>query len=174
MNRPNYFTGRVLTADDLQAEQEYHRGMRRRHNLFCHGFGVVQGLKVSTAKDDAGWTVTVAPGFALDFEGNELQLCAQAKLRAPELRTPVEVCIRFVERPTDPVPVFWADGIECSQPSRIEESCEVFLNSKPQPASSAANSKGRGCFSHALPLARLVRTRRGWQVDREFKSRRGH
>jgi hypothetical protein len=172
MNRPNYFTGRLLTADDLQAEQEYHMGMRRRHNLLCHGFGVVQGLKVSTAKDDAGWTVSVDPGFALDAAGNELQLCTQVKLHVPELRTPIQVCIRFVERLSEPVPVFSADGIESSQPSRIEEACEVRLNSKPGPASSAAKSKGRSCFSHDLPLARLVRTRHGWQVDRKFKSPR--
>src|SRR5580765_8856337 len=47
LQRPNYFTGRLLTAADLTSEQEYHRRMHRYHNLHLHGVGVVHGLKVS-------------------------------------------------------------------------------------------------------------------------------
>ncbi len=57
VKRPHYFTGQILSADDFTAEQEYHIGKQRRHNLHCHGFGVVHGLKVSTLKKNARWTV---------------------------------------------------------------------------------------------------------------------
>jgi hypothetical protein len=174
MKRPTFFTGQLLTADDFRAEQEYHRGMRRRHNLLCHGFGVVQGLKVSTAKEDGAWTVTVDPGFAIDLSGNEIQLGTSAKLPVPELRTPIQVCIRFVERLCDSGPVVPGDDGQSTQPTRLEEDCEVFLDSKPETASSSAKGKEPGCASDALRLARLVRTRHAWQVIRKFRAPRVH
>src|SRR5881392_1207159 len=75
VKRLNYLTGQILSADDFTAEQEYHKGKQRLHNLHCHGFGVVQRLKVSTVKKKAGWTVVIEPGFAIDSAGNEIQLC---------------------------------------------------------------------------------------------------
>ncbi len=45
--RSRFFTGQVLTADDLQREQDYHRDKARLHNRFLHGWGVVAGLMVS-------------------------------------------------------------------------------------------------------------------------------
>ena len=38
VKRPNYFTGQILSAEDFTAEQEYHKGKQRRHNLHCPGF----------------------------------------------------------------------------------------------------------------------------------------
>jgi hypothetical protein len=66
--RPAFVTGQLLTAEVLQAEQDYHRGMRRLHNRL-HGYGVVDGLDV--ALGDHGH-VTVGPGLALDAHGREL------------------------------------------------------------------------------------------------------
>ena len=36
--RSRFFTGQVLTADDLQREQDYHRDKARLHNRFLHGW----------------------------------------------------------------------------------------------------------------------------------------
>ena len=66
VKRPNYFTGQMLSAEDFTAEQEYHKGKQRRHNLYCHGFGVLHGLKVATTKEKTGWTVVIKPGVAID------------------------------------------------------------------------------------------------------------
>src|SRR4030095_8648163 len=46
ISRPNYFSGRLLDAATLAAEQDYQREMRRRHNRALHGYGVVSGLDV--------------------------------------------------------------------------------------------------------------------------------
>ena len=45
--RLNYFSGRLLTAEDLKEEQTYHLNKRRLHNLALHDWGVVVGLDVS-------------------------------------------------------------------------------------------------------------------------------
>ena len=79
LQRPNYFSGRLLTAGDFTLEQEYHRRMHRRHNLHCHGVGVIHGLKVAVVNDKTGGTVVIQPGVAIDPAGNEVHLCATTR-----------------------------------------------------------------------------------------------
>jgi hypothetical protein len=70
IRRVHYFSGQLLTPEDLQAEQDYHREMRYRHNRLL-GYGVVDGLDVTVGD---GSTVVVSPGFAIDRRGRELVL----------------------------------------------------------------------------------------------------
>jgi hypothetical protein len=67
--RPRYFEGRLLSADDLTLEQEYHREMRHLQNRIL-GSGIVEGLTLSIDDD----TITVSPGLALDVLGREIVL----------------------------------------------------------------------------------------------------
>jgi len=164
----------MLSADDFTAEQDYHRGKQRRHNLHCHGFGVVQGLKVSTVKKDAGWTVVIEPGFAIDSAGNEIQLCMKMTFRLPKSQAGIDVGIRFLERLCDPVPIVSDTTSPSSQPSRVEEGCEVLLDPVSMPRGFRAKTGGFGTSHDILPLARLVRTGRAWRVDRKFKAPRAH
>ncbi len=60
--RNNWFVGKLLTADDLRLEQDYHIGRRRSHNRCVHCAGVVCGLRVSVEERRA----RVEPGLALD------------------------------------------------------------------------------------------------------------
>ena len=173
VKRPNYFTGQMLSADDFTAEQDYHRGKQRRHNSHCHGFGVVQGLKVSTVKKNAGWTVVIQPGSAIDHAGNEIQLCMKVTFRLPESETAIQVGIRFSERLCDPVPIV-SDATSLSSPSRAEEGCEVLLDPVSMPRGSRAKTGGLGTSLDVLPLAHLVRRGRVWQVSRTFKAPRAH
>jgi len=149
VKRPHYFTGQMLSADDFTAEQEYHIGKQRRHNLHCHGFGVVHGLKVSTLKKNARWTVL------------------------PKSETTIQVGIRFSERLCDPVPIV-SDATSLSSPSRAEEGCEVLLDPVSMPRGSRAKTGGLGTSLDVLPLAHLVRRGRVWQVSRTFKVPRAH
>jgi hypothetical protein len=71
--RNRYSTGRLLTAEDLAREQEYHRAALRRHNRALHGWGVASGFDV-VAAPSATPAVTVAPGYALDPCGREVRL----------------------------------------------------------------------------------------------------
>jgi hypothetical protein len=172
VKRPNYFTGQMLSADDFTAEQEYHRGKQRRHNLRCHGSGVVQGLEVSTVKKNADWIVVIEPGFAIDSAGNEIQLCMKVTFRLPKSETAVHVGIRFSERLCDPVPIVSDEKSLSSQPSRVEEGCEVILDPVSTPRGARAKTGGLGTSLDVLPLARLVRNGRVWRVDRKFKAPR--
>lgn len=70
VRRVHYFYGQLLTPDDLQAEQDYHREMRYLHNRLL-GSGVVHGLGVTVADDS---TLIVGPGLAIDRCGRELVL----------------------------------------------------------------------------------------------------
>lgn len=41
--RLNYYEGEYLGAVDFEAEQVYHRDMRRRHNVGAHSWGIIAG-----------------------------------------------------------------------------------------------------------------------------------
>jgi hypothetical protein len=174
VKRPNYFAGQILSAADFTAEQEYHRGKQRRHNLHCHGFGVVQGLKVSTVKKNAGWTVVIEPGSAIDRAGNEIQLCIKVTFRLSQSEKAIQVGIRFYERLCDPVPIASNATSLTSQSSRAEEGCEVVLHPLSTPRGSRPKTGGLGTCMDVVPLAHLIRKGRVWHVNRTFKAPRAH
>lgn len=169
IRRPNYFPGQVLSADDFTTEQNYHREKQRRHNLHCHGFGVLQGLKVSIVHRHSAWTVAIEPGVAIDPAGNEIELCTTAQLQLPESPTAIQVGIRFAERLCDPVPSLSDSESPSSQFSRAEEGCEVLLSPVSMPRRSRAKGRGLDIFQGSLPLALLMRVRGVWRVSRKFK-----
>ena len=174
ISRPYYFARALLSVDDFTSEQNYHREKQRRHNLHCHGFGVVQGLKVSTAHKDSASTVAIEPGVAIDPAGNEIVLCTTAQLPLPESPTAIQVGIRFLERLSAPVPSLSDAESLGSHPSRAEEGCEVLLNPVSMPRRSQAKGKGLDILPGILPLAHLVRVRGVWRVNRKFKVPRTH
>ena len=76
LTRPNFFAGKLLTAEDLTQEQAYQAGHRRRHNRLLHGVGVVRGLDVGAERGPSGGdVVTVSPGVAISLAGDELVVC---------------------------------------------------------------------------------------------------
>lgn len=129
LKRVRYFTGQLLSSEDLKAEQEYFREKLRRHNRILHGFGVVCGLNVSApANDEPPWQITVSPGYALTPGGDEIvvteavYLELDSALVGPQVGCKrVYVGMRYAELLTDPVPSF-NEGME---PSRIMETFEV-------------------------------------------------
>jgi hypothetical protein len=86
IERLNYYEGEFLGAADFEAEQEYHRDMRRRHNLAQHTWGIVSGLDlaqpVNGASNANGAEVDVylQPGMAVDGFGREIVVLGQAQL----------------------------------------------------------------------------------------------
>jgi hypothetical protein len=105
--RVNFFQGQLLTADDLRADQDYHRAMRYLHNRVLHGPGVAEGFAVEA--DESG--LSVAPGLAIDPLGRELVLTSPEHLDLPpgaavEERTVWHVVATWEEAPSRPT----ADG----------------------------------------------------------------
>ena len=151
--RPRYFAGQMLTAETLEAEQNYHREKQWRHNLALLGFGVVSGLSVQVNEDGGGPRVVVEPGYAIDPQGDEIALCTCVALRLPTTPSEAFVSLRGWDRQFAPVPT--SSG---SEDTRIEEACVIAI-SKCAPAT-------------AVPLAHLVRGPAGWTVDASFTALR--
>ncbi|QEH31873.1 hypothetical protein OJF2_03400 [Aquisphaera giovannonii] len=145
LRRVNYFTGRVLTANDLKAEQDYFRERLRRHNLLFHGPGVVSGLEVEVEGDSA----RVGPGVAVDANGEELVVPSLEIVPIPHLAEAMFVTLRFVEKPAEPMPGAGGDGGP-AEFAFTEESAVVGVVAE----------GGDG-----VVLARLVREGDGWAVD---------
>ena len=105
LRRVNYVTGQLVTAEDLQRDQEYFRDRLRRHNLALHGWGVVSGLDVDAVQDNAGMVVvTVAPGYALSPQGDEIVVAEPVSLKLPATGAHWLVAARYDERLIEPHP----------------------------------------------------------------------
>jgi hypothetical protein len=81
IERPAYFDGQRLGADDLTAAADYTRALRQLHNRALHGWGVVTGLGASGARGER--SVRVEAGLALDCAGRELLLPAARDVSVP-------------------------------------------------------------------------------------------
>lgn len=149
LSRNRFFTGKLLTADDLDHEQSYVRTKHRRHNRLLHGVGIVSGLGVGVepgpAGDDA--VVVVLPGLAIAPDGEELVVCERVTRDACAGESVCYVTVALVERPANPTP-----GGEAS---RVQESAEVAVSKDVPPGH--------------LAIARLSRDSGAWLVDPSFE-----
>ena len=153
--RPRYFAGQLLGADDFSLEQDYFRHRIRRLNRELVGAGIVRGLGVSVQPDDAGTgqQVVVAPGFAIDPHGEEIEACGAATAALPPTGGLLYVTLHHAERPTHPQPA--ANGAEFS---RTEEGFAIRIEAAPT--------------GDAVALARLHGAKGRWRVDEAFRPAR--
>ncbi|MEO7399208.1 MAG: hypothetical protein ABIV07_00355 [Polaromonas sp.] len=157
--RNHYFTGRLLSADDLQREQDYTLARLRRRNRFLTGWGVVSGLGVCV---EQGETVVVQPGFAIDCAGNELIVDAPARLSLAGLSGRQHVVISYGE--INEAPVVSSTGSQ--EFSRVRESSTIGLSH----LNPAAGHRAMGCgtpgcgHAHALGIAVLTRKDLRWRL----------
>jgi hypothetical protein len=86
IERLNYYEGEYLGALDFAAEQDYHRDMRRRHNVGQHTWGIVSGLdlaQVPNGQTSGGLPevdIYVQPGMATDGFGREILALSRTQL----------------------------------------------------------------------------------------------
>lgn len=81
VERPRFFDGERLTADDLLDTQTYERELRWLHNRCLHRWGVALGLAVTGARGDR--TVAIGAGYALDCRGRDLIVADSLTLQVP-------------------------------------------------------------------------------------------
>ena len=81
VERVNYATGMMLSADDFRAEQSYHRNRLAQVLRIALGKGTLAGLAVESAqgrpnpvKDADNYTVFVRPGLAIDGLGQLIEV----------------------------------------------------------------------------------------------------
>jgi hypothetical protein len=157
--RNHYFSGQLLSTDDLQREQDYMLGRMRRRNRFLTGWGVVAGLGVSVEQGEA---VVVGPGFAIDCAGNELIVDTEAQLCLAGLGGRQYIVARYLEIceapavPTTGLPAF----------SRVRESAYLEISH----LNPAAGHRGMGCGTpgcgqaHAVSIAVLTKKGDNWRL----------
>ncbi|WP_428424855.1 hypothetical protein [Methylibium sp.] len=167
--RLNYFDGRLLSAADFRAEQNYHLGKRRLINRCLHGSGIVCGLEVTA--DASGAAVTISPGFALDCLGREVVLPDASSFALPVGSAGVWLLLRYRETAagTSPTTDVGTDGTASAD---IVEGGALEWSAD-DPARGHRRRRGRWLCcgqDHPLPLARLVRTQVGWSVDTRFSA----
>jgi hypothetical protein len=145
LTRVNYFSGQLLSAEDFEQEQQYHRTRQRRHNRLLHGAGIVHGLDVSVApgKAGAGPVVTVSPGIAIAPDGEELVVCEEATEPVGTGTASRFVTVGLVEHRTT---------------ARVEESAAITVRQDVSPGH--------------LVIARLTRRGKAWQTDPSFQPAR--
>lgn len=102
LERPTFFEGQYLGADDLAALVDYVRAQSARHNLGQHSWGIVMGLDLATqAVSDTEVDVYVQPGVAVDGYGRVIVVGEPVRLEAEPLlgigSGEVPVWIRFEE-----------------------------------------------------------------------------
>lgn len=174
LKRPAFFSGQLLTAADLEAEQRYFIERFRRQNRWLHGTGIVAGLEVSFGHGE----LQVAPGFAIDCWGNEIEICEPSNWPLPKSRKPCYLTLVAIERETDPVPALSQTSPAAGVPlryTRVEEAW-AFAYSEEDPTRAHRKTKPRhhGCEApHGVALARLLYSRGRWRLDPRHRRSKG-
>ncbi|HZQ06384.1 MAG TPA: hypothetical protein VFD70_07365 [Anaerolineae bacterium] len=152
--RPNYFQGKLLTADDLRAEQDYHLQQRWLHNRMLHGYGIVAGLEVLIEESEtSGAEIIVSPGMALDGWGREIIVPDTLRAKLPSDRRELLVYVKYIEQ------------LESATAPYIFETAELFL--EPPHGERVITPATRA--DYAIAIARLRRPHLTWQRDRAFR-----
>lgn len=167
--RPRFFAGMILSAEDLQAEQQYHDNKRRMHNRCLHGCRVACGLEVDLHKN----TVYIEPGMALDCHGNEVVVSEPAEISLPPRKRRFFLTIAYSETATTPGPGFSCDHeSEKLEFSRIQESFKLGWTAR-DPLADHNCQKGAWVTcgrSHPIAIAKFVFRRRTLRISRSFEA----
>jgi hypothetical protein len=152
MKRVHYFNGQLLSAADLQTEQDYHLSKQRRLNLRAPGPGVVSGLEVSIHPSCG--EVHVRPGVAIDPRGNEIVVDTPQILSLPKDASEVCLILTSTETLTDLVPTT-GDAQGETQPTRVEEGFKLEY----------ARALRRREEEQGIAIARLTKIRGHWTLN---------
>ncbi len=132
--RNRYYSGKMLTSSDFQAEQTYFNNKRRFINNLMYGSGIVCGCGVFNLDD---LSLLVESGVAIDGLGREIVLESSVvkKLSAVEgfdhiKSNLVSLCLRYKEEPVHTVYTLNQgasdDGREYEY-NRISEGYQIFV-----------------------------------------------
>lgn len=78
--RNRYFSGKLLTTRDMQAEQDYHADRLETLGQHVVGEGVVCGLETAVSATDDGLVVSIEPGLAFDCCGRPIVVGESAEV----------------------------------------------------------------------------------------------
>ena len=128
--RINFFRGFMTTEKDWNDSEAYHIEKRKLHNRVMHAPGVVPhylgGLKVS-ARGKGELALEVAPGYAIDGQGNDIVLPETDILAINpgdfKLPNTVYIVAKYIEEFTDFIA--YKENLEFKGHRRVAERCRV-------------------------------------------------
>ncbi len=137
--RNRYYSGKMLTSPDFQAEQAYFNNKRRFINSIVHGSGILCGLNVFSLDD---LSVLVESGAAIDDFGREIVIPESVvkKLSAIPGFSQIKgketlLCIRYQETPIQAVfAVNQQEKGDSYEYNRMSEGYELFLKDEKEAA----------------------------------------
>jgi len=145
--RPRFFEGQYLGADDLTAAVAYNRLQNARHALGAHTWGIASGLQLKETPLPGGKVdVHVMPGYAWDGFGRPIVVLAPYKIPAELFRpyvydpalddgTPagrlIEVWVRYDETATQNVRPGFEMCDVADQRSRVQETIRIEVGARP-------------------------------------------
>ena len=156
LQRVNYFTGQLLSAEDFTAEQDYIIQKTHRLNRALYGAGIVTGLQVTLERTGSRAQLVIAPGLALNDHGKEIEVGATTALRLPAHGRSLLVLLHYAEQPCRPIAAPATDPQDEVHFSRIAETFSATLATSTDEA--------------AVALARVNFSRGRWALDRKFKA----
>jgi hypothetical protein len=171
LTRPRYFFGQLLTAADFAAEQQYVISRQRLHNRNIHGHGVVSGLQVSKSSGASSGEIRVAPGYAIDCEGNEIAVLTEASADLPQQSEVIYLCLEWAERETDFSPTADTQEPGRQEATRVEEYAllKYEITSPCKPHREKCKKRESCGDRHAVSLARLTKSSGFWKIDQRYK-----
>jgi hypothetical protein len=136
IERLNYYEGEFLGALDFEAEQEYHRDMRRRHNIGPHTWGIVSGLDIAQFLNGGANNevdVYIQPGVAVDGFGREIVLFEPAQLTVDLFadfpsKQLLGVWIGYSQQMQNPSADACASAGQTNAFSRVQESFQIVVD----------------------------------------------
>ncbi len=162
IERLHFYQRQYLGADDLEAQQTYHRDMRRRHNLGQHTWGIVVGadlIEVPQDGDPAAVNVYITPGLLVDGFGREIVILDPVKLD-PALFSGFmnsqhrEVWIRYDDQRAGQPKYGWGVCDSNDQFARILETYRVVVEPDPTKLADDIIVSGSPAQPADLPLDR--------------------
>ena len=103
----NFFQGKLITARDMETEQDYHADRLETLTRTVTGSGIVQGVAVSSVEEgETELEVTLEPGLVVDGHGRPLVVSHRTTKTLPlPSSDDIYLFIRFSESELETVPV---------------------------------------------------------------------
>ena len=133
-----FFQGKLMTARDMQTEQEYHAQRLDVLNRFATGSGILYGTEISSVEEDEReLKVTVEPGVLIDKYGRMVVIEHSTTKTLPlPAEDEIYLFIRFDESEMESVPVPEVRGASDEEymSNRIVEDFELTFQESPPEA----------------------------------------
>jgi hypothetical protein len=103
----NFFQGKLITARDMETEQDYHAGRLQTLTRAVTGSGIVSGLTVSSIEEsETELEVTLEPGLVVDGYGRPVVVSHRTTKTLPlPSSDDIYLFVRYAESDLETVPV---------------------------------------------------------------------